>query len=369
VLSRTDRHPADGVLRRLVDEPAGVPDAERAHVAGCPACLTRLAGVQQDAAAAAAALATAASPGPADVDRAWQRFTAAAPAAAPRPAERPAPRPAARRRRLARGPLAAAVGAVVLLGGAGVAAAADWLPVFSTQQVAPVQVRAADLVALPDLSAYGDLDVVSQPDLRTVAGAAAAREATGLEVPEVADLPDGVTGRPQYSVGDQVVAQFTFSAARAAQAAAAAGTTPPPVPPGLDGARFRLVAGPGVAETWSEGRGVPALVVARATAPTAFSSGVPFATARDYVLSLPGVPAGLAEQLRAFTGDGTTLPIPVPADLATTSTTDVGGHPATVVTSRDGSVSGVVWVEDGVVTAVAGSLGEDEVLAVARALR
>jgi hypothetical protein len=81
------------------------------------------------------------------------------------------------------------------------------------------------------------------------------------------------------------------------------------------------------------------------------------------------VPAGLAEQLRAFTGDGTTLPIPVPADRATTSTADVGGHPATVVTTRDGSISGVVWVEDGVVTAVAGSLGEDEVLAVARGLR
>ena len=85
-----------------------------------------------------------------------------------------------------------------------------------------------------------------------------------------------------------------------------------------------------MAETWSEARGVPALVVARATAPTAFSSGVPFATARDYVLALPGVPAGLAEQLRAFTGDGTTLPIPVPADRVTTSTADVGGHPATV---------------------------------------
>jgi hypothetical protein len=364
VLTRSDRHPADGVLRRLVDEPAGVADADRTHVAGCPACLTRLADAQQDATAAEAALAVPPSVGSHDVDRAWQRFTTAAPATAPRPAARPAVR-----RRLARGPLAAAVGAVVLLGGAGVAAAADWLPVFSTQHVAPVQVRAGDLVALPDLSAYGDLDVVSPPELRTVPDAAAAREATGLEVPEVADLPAGVTGTPRYTVGDQVVAQFTFSAAKAAQAASAAGTTPPPVPPGLDGARFRLVAGPGVAETWAEARGVPALVVARATAPTAFSSGVPFATARDYVLGLPGVPAGLAEQLRAFTGDGTTLPIPVPADRATTSTADVGGHPATVVTTRDGSISGVVWVEDGVVTAVAGSLGEDEVLAVARELR
>jgi hypothetical protein len=53
----------------------------------------------------------------------------------------------------------------------------------------------------------------------------------------------------------------------------------------------------------------------------------------------------------------------------TTSTADVDGAEATVLATRDGTVTGVVWVEDGVVTAVAGSLSEDEVLAVARELR
>ena len=43
--------------------------------------------------------------------------------------------------------------------------------------------------------------------------------------------------------------------------------------------------------------------------------------------------------------------------------------PATVLTSRDGRMAGVVWVRDGVVTAVAGSLSADEVLTVARGLR
>jgi hypothetical protein len=350
------------VLRRLLDEPAGVADADRAHVPGCAACLTRLAAAQQDAVLAAAALPGVPGAGTIDgrdADRAWQRLAAAA-------GRTPAPAPVpARRRRLARGPLAAVVGAVVLLGGAGVAAAADWLPVFRAEQVAPVPVRTADLVALPDLSAYGDLTVVSPPDVHEVAGAAAAREATGLEVPQVADLPAGVTGSPRYAVGGQVVAEFTFSAAKAR---AAAGSAAPAVPAGLDGSRFRLVAGPGVAETWSEARGVPALVVARATAPAAYSTGVPFATARDYLLSLPGVPAGLAAQLRAFTSGASTLPLPVPAGLATATPTDVGGHPATLLASRDGTIAGVVWVEDGVVTAVGGSLTQDEVLAVARGL-
>ncbi len=40
------RHPNDGTLRRLVDEPAGVADADREHVAGCPVCLSGLAAAQ-----------------------------------------------------------------------------------------------------------------------------------------------------------------------------------------------------------------------------------------------------------------------------------------------------------------------------------
>jgi hypothetical protein len=235
-----------------------------------------------------------------------------------------------------------------------------------------VAVSEADLVALPDLSAYGDLELTAAPDVQEVADAAAAEEATGLAVPQVTGpLPQGVTGDPVHLAGGQVSAIFTFSAARAAEAAAAAGSEPPPSPPpGLDGSQFRLVAGPGVAQIWAEARGVPALVVARAVAPTAYSSGVPFETVRDYLVSLPGVPEELAAQLRAFTGEvGTTLPLPVPAEFASSSTADVNGLDATVLTSRDGLMAGVVWVDDGVVTAVAGSLSADEVLTVARGLR
>src|SRR5215207_4313229 len=98
------------------------------------------------------------------------------------------------------------------------------------------------------------------------------------------------------------------------------------------------------------------MVVARVVAPTAYSSGIPFETARDYLLSLPGLPDGVASQLRSFSGDGTTLPLPVAAEQMTSSAADVGGMPATVLTSRDRTIAGVVWVDDGIVTAVAGSL-------------
>jgi hypothetical protein len=358
------RHPTDGTLRRLVDEPAGVADADREHVAGCPDCLAGVAVAQEDAVFAGAALDV---PLDTDVDAGWARLSHAAAAGAGNRGRATAGPARSWHSRL-RSPVVAGVGVLALLTGAGAAAAGDWLQIFSTEQVAPVTITQGDLVELPDLSAYGDLEVVDEVAIREVASAAAAERATGLEAPRVDDLPQGVTGEPRFQVADEVSGVFVFSADQARQAAEDQGEPLPPPPAGLDGSRFRLEAGPGIAAVWSEERGLPALLVARAGAPTAYSSGVPFETARDYLLSLPGMPEDVARQLRGFSADGTTLPVPVHDDLMTSSSADVDGQEATLVETRDGTMAAVIWVEDGVVTAVAGSVTDDEVLAVARGL-
>ncbi|PZF99008.1 hypothetical protein, partial [Micromonospora endophytica] len=266
-------------------------------------------------------------------------------------------------------PVVAGAAVLALLAGAGAAAAANWLPIFHTERIAPVTLPQADLVALPDLSAYGEVAFTERANVREVGDAATAGQLTGLPVPQVDRLPRGVTGLPTYQVGDRMSAVFTFSEEKARQTAAAAGEPLPPPPAGLDGSQFRLTAGPGVAAVWSQNREVPAMIVARAVAPSAYSSGIPFATAVDYLLTLPGLPENVASQLRGFSGDATTLPLPVNDRYLTATTTQVRGLPATVLTSRDGLLAGVVWVQDGNVTAVAGSLSADEVLSVARELR
>lgn len=358
------RHPSDGTLRRLVDEPDGVADPDREHVAGCPECLSGLAAAQEDAALTSAAFELDVT---SDVDAAWQRLSHATGAVEqPRAAT---PMASRRRRAWLRSPVVAAVGVAALLAGAGAAAAADWLPIFRTERIAAVSITESDLVDLPDLSAYGDVEVVDEPGVHQVADEAAAEAATGLTVPAVDELPRGVTGDRTFQVGDQLQVLFTFSADKAARAAARAGDELPAPPAGLDGSQFRLTAGPGLASVWSASSGLPALVVARAVAPAGDSSGIPFATARDYLLSLPGMPDRVADQLRTLSDDGSTLPLPLPADQVTSSTADVGGVPATVFRSKDGTMAGVVWVDDGVVTAVAGTLSKDEVLSVARGLR
>ena len=356
------RHPTEGVLRRLLDEPADVSEDDRAHATDCASCAATMATMREDVALVGAALAT--DTGTVDVDRAWQRLTSAVPDAPTRPAL--AGRRRGRLREAARRPVVAGIAVAAVLTGASAAAANDWFEIFRTERVAAVGLSTADLNALPDLEAYGELEVTSAPDVHTVADAVAAARETGLDVPEVAALPRGVRGEPTYQVGGEASATFTFSAERAERAA---GDAAPPTPPGLDGSRVRLVAGPGVAAVWTQRSGVPALLVGRAVAPTALSSGVPFAVLRDHLLSLPGMPDDVAAKLRTFDADGSTLPLPVPTDALTTSSAEVDGAPATVLAARDRTMSAVVWVVDGIVTVVAGSLDADEVLTVARELR
>ena len=346
---RLKTHPTDAVLRRLLDEPAAVVDPDRHHVAGCPQCLDALAALQGEGdRSEAAPVASGAGRHDADVRHAH----AAGPARSPRP------------RGLLRRPAVAAVAVAAVLAGASTAAANEWLPIFRTERVAPIGFTTADLVGLPDLDAYGEVEVSGDPDVRTVPDTARAAAETGLDVPEVTALPRGVDGEPVHQVAGQVTATFTFSAERAADAG---GAVPAP-PPGLDGSQVRLVAGPGTAAIWTGEAGTPSLIVGRAVAPTASSSGVPFETIRDYLLSLPGVPDDVAAQLRTFAADGSTLPLPVPSDRFDTSSADVNGVPATVLVTRDRTLAAVVWVDGGLVTVVAGPLDADEVLAVAREL-
>lgn len=327
------RHPDEGTLRRLLDEPDGVADDDREHVATCRLCRTETTTIKEDAMLAEKVLSVQTDTDP---DRAWQRLTAP-------------------KKKRFTAPLAAVVAVAAILGGAGAAAATDWLPIFAAERVAPVTAPRADLIGLPDLDDFGALEVTQKVDVRPVADAAQAEKVAGLPVPRVATLPRGVTGEPTYRAGAQASATFTFDAAKVGRA---------DVPPGLDGARFRFVAGPGVVAMWQK-----KLVVGRAVAPVVYSADVPFATARDYVLSLPNVPPGVAAQLRAFSGDGSTLPLFVQDERFTTGAADVNGVRATVLTSRDGAVSGAVWVDRGIVTVVAGSLRADEVLSVARHIR
>ena len=201
------RHPSEGVLRRLVDEPAGVTDADRAHVAGCPTCLAR-------------------AGRPSAPTRSWSTPRSRRPA--PPASTRTPPGPGSRRRRAAprdersgtagarsgrgrwrtavRRPVVAALSAVVLAGrgrrGGGQRLAAD-LPDRAAST--PVEVTAdRPGRSCPTCPPTATSRSRRQPD--TAAGAPTPRpraSATGLAVPEVAELPAGRDRRPDLPGGRQ----------------------------------------------------------------------------------------------------------------------------------------------------------------------
>jgi hypothetical protein len=103
-------------------------------------------------------------------------------------------------------------------------------------------------------------------------------------------------------------------------------------------------------------------------APVIASQGVSLPALRDYLLTMPGISPGIADQLRALPDDGSVLPVPVPTQYATTEATTVDGVRGTAVRLRDGSGGGLIWIKDGTLTAVFGLLDEDDLTDVARGL-
>ncbi|MHB1929573.1 MAG: hypothetical protein ACYCUG_09175, partial [Acidimicrobiales bacterium] len=318
-------HATDGLLRRLVDEPFAVADATVAHVEGCSRCGARAAEIAGRAGWAARQLA---GPQPVpDVDEAWQDLQA-------RLAGRRAPiaplrvdAPAHRRRQLVglsvRGGIVAVTATALVTG---TAAAVALSGAFAPTRVAPVRVSASDLRAvseLLDLSnvsvaagfptpsgtgtlPFGTLTWSSSGPARSFSSAAGAAAATGVPVRVPARVPSGVGAPTTVEAQPAVTATIRFDAA--------AGS--------LSGASVVVHAGPAVVVAYggrAPGAGLPTLVLLTTPRPTATSTGTTIQQVESYLLSRPGVPTGLAQELRLLGNITSVLPIPTPAGLSTRS--------------------------------------------------
>lgn len=384
-------HPADGTLRRLLDEPLSIALRDREHCARCARCQARMAEFIADAGRAADALSVP----PLAVDaaaacaRAARRAVpdlarGASPVMTPVAAGPLAGRlPAAwgRPLRVATALIAAAalVGALTATG-----AAHAFLTIFQPRQVTVVTVTPSDFSALPDLSAYGSVVWTVPPSEHAAASLAAAERETGQHVLAPASVPAGVETTPSVHVFPVTSGTFTFDPARAAAAAAAAGATLPPMPPDIAGSTLYGSVGPAVVQVFHSTAAVggtgsepaaaglaslPALVVGQTVAPTISTNGVTLQTLRDYLLQQPGIPPDLAAQLRALSDPAQTLPIPVPAGATATQTVTVRGVPGVWIGDQSGLGGGVVWQDGGIIYGVGGMFSEQEILAIANGLR
>jgi hypothetical protein len=353
----------------MVDDPDVHSGADARHFETCAECQSRYKAVSEDAIAITSLMA--APDLKVDVASAFNRVQSA-PAARPRFGFRlPVLRPGSRPMMLA---FAAVVAAIALLA----TVIAEDRNTFSPNTVTPVPVTLADMQSLSQLSAYGTISWTKQPQLQVVTSATEAKNISGLQAPIVAKLPAGVSSTVTYAAMPQAVAVFTFSAAKAAAAASQTGKSLPALPAGMDGAQLTVMVGPAVAEIYGNFNkpatsdvtqvNLPQLIVAESSAPVATSSQVTVKQLEDYLLAQPGLSAELTAAIKAIGDPSTTLPIPVPVQFATSSSVTIQGVQGVALGDNTGVGSGVIWVMNGVVYGVVGTVKQSDAIDIANHL-
>jgi hypothetical protein len=364
------RHIADGMLRRLVDEPLAVPDRVSDHLAGCERCSDRRARIAQDA-DSAARLLSAPQLVP-DTGLAWGRLERELHRVPQRGTDRRrTPVTGFRRRRrsptvsLRAGLVIGAVGTVV----AGTAAAATLTTIFAPTHIAPVSVSRSDLRAITAFMGgshglggfstpsgsrtlpFGTIKWSSSGPARAASSLAEATAETGLTASLPEHLPAGVGSVQRVMVQPRVSATVTFNSRSA----------------GLGGSSVTLHAGPAVLVQYAalSGPDVPALGVMTMPRPTALSTGATVSQIEAFLLNQPVIPPELAEEVRLLGDLRTTLPVPVPPGASVRSVR-VAGWPGVLVADPSNVAAGVVWEDGGgMLHAVAGILDSRDVLNVA----
>ncbi len=354
----------------MVDEPEAHAGADARHYDSCPECQARYKAVAGDATHISSLLA--APDLKVDVASAFERVRSDS-AARPRfgfrlPVMQPGRRPLA----LA---FAATLAAVALL----VTALASGDNIFSPKTVTPVPVTVADLQSLSQLGAYGDLTWTTRPNLQIAASADEAHSVSGLTPPNVATLPAGVSKTVTYAAMPKAEAVFTFSKDKAAAAAAQAGKNLPALPAGMDGAKLTVTIGPAVASIYGNlnqptsgsdltQANLPQLIVAKSSAPVATSTQVTVKQLADYIVSMPGISPELVAAIKAIGDSGTTLPVPVPIEFGTATRVQVQGVDGIALGDNTGVGAGVIWIKNGVVYGVVGTIKQSDAITVANQL-
>lgn len=385
------KHLSEGTLRRMLDQPQSFPEADRAHLQSCERCRTTAAAVVGDA-GRAAVLMEGAGKVTADPKAALDqlRSRGLSPLAASTSGSGWSWSRLRSRRTMRPALYVALVGLMgLMLVGTGVAG--NLIKIFEPDKVVGVPVDMESLNSLPDLRNYGSIAVVQEPDDAPAATLEEAASITGLNLLK-ADLPSGL-GAERIHTMTTGRASFTFDADKAAATAGGEGFK---LPPALDGSSLFLEAGPMAVQIFggpedlpadkaameqtakaAEGRGdlagllssLPDLMIVQMKSPVLSSNGPSVADYRDALLTLPNLSPGLKAQIEAIGDPSTTLPLPIPIDMATSKQVDVNGVTGLAIGDNTGVGSGVVWQTGGVVRAVAGPLTEDRVLAIARSMR
>lgn len=286
--------------------------------------------------------------------------------------------------------LAAAAGVVIVASALTLSGVAESiLQIFEPKSIVAVPLTQGDLNYLGQacagldlqecMGAYGTFVWTAPPQPKEVQSRGQASAEAGFAALAPTSLPSSVTGNPRYGVINRSTATFTFSADSTQRTAARQNRTAPPLPANIDGSKLFITGGPAIVQIWGAPAGtptatgaypdVPTLVVGQAKAPTVSSDGITVDQLRSYLLSQPGISPQLAAAIRAIGDPSSTLPVPVPAELAISHPVTVQGVQGLFIGDNTGIASAVIWQKDGMMFEVIGSFTESQALAIANSMR
>ncbi|MBV8087006.1 MAG: hypothetical protein JO247_19535 [Chloroflexi bacterium] len=283
--------------------------------------------------------------------------------------------------------------------------AAQFLTVFRVQNVQPITVDKLSQ-PMPDLSRLGDMS----PNPRSlqihptqVTNVAAATSQVGFNVLAPSSLPSGLANQPSViAVTNGATLNFTFRADKARQYLDSTGHKDVVLPPKFDGASLQLQVNPAASLAYlpagtsmadiqaaagavesKPGPGNPvqgvvqphavpapgeksdpgnaaalnkllngsSVLLIETKSPVLSASGVSADDLRNFLLSLPNLPADTKAQLQAIGDWSNTLPVPVTPGSNVHKVT-INGAPG--VAGKNGSANMVLWVSNGIVFVATG---------------
>ena len=259
--------------------------------------------------------------------------------------------------------------------------ATNLLEIFEPKSFAAIAISPQDSEQLrlaPNLGDFGTFST-PKPDFKSVASLQAAAALAGFEPRRIDYVPSDPRARSRTFVLLPQTYTYTFSAKRAADYERRFQRHLPPMPPGLDGTSVHAIVGPGIAiaygsddtdlhharEAMNENGG---LFFMQAKAPQLQSTGASMQTLLSYLLTLPNVPAHVADQLRAIGDPSSTLPVPFALGRSDATAVTVDGVSGLAIGDQTGLGSGIVWQKNGMIYTLAGSLKESDLLKIAQSL-
>jgi hypothetical protein len=258
---------------------------------------------------------------------------------------------------------------------------ADPLSVFQPAPVRSVSVRPVDVAALralPPLDEFGTIQGAVSPGIDEPESALVASRDAGYALRLPAALPAALPDQAHYRVSRRSRTSFTFSRAKAAQWAHRHKVALHPLPPGLDGATYTMTLQPIAVVTYGSfaedgsahaARMAKFVAVVQGPVPTLTATGAPLRALTGWFAAQPGISKRLVAQIEALGDPAQAIPVPVRFNEQTAAKVAVDGVQGLAIGDETGIGSAIVWTKAGRLYAVAGTLTQSEILALANDLK